>query len=196
MGNASLNGMKIVLDAGHGGKDPGARAAGIDEDEINLKAALKLKTLLESAGAEVIMIRETDVDLASEGAASVKREDLKKRVEIMNQPGVTMFISIHCNISLDRRVHGSEVYYQSQNEASHQLAAAVQGRLKTVTHSKLLPKTGDIYILKQTSTLGILAEIGFLSNSDDLAHLQKDEYLDEIVYAIYQGVDDFVKILQ
>ena len=60
----------------------------------------------------------------------------------------------------------------------------------------LLPKTGNIYILKQTTTLGILAEIGFLSNGQDLAALQKDEHLDEIAYAIFQGIDDFVKILE
>lgn len=56
--------MTIVIDAGHGGKDPGARSQAIDEDEINLKTAKKLQRLLEGAGAEVIMIREEDVDLA------------------------------------------------------------------------------------------------------------------------------------
>ena len=196
MGSVNLNGMTIVVDAGHGGKDPGARSAAIDEDEINLKTAQKLKVLLEGAGAEVIMIRESDVDLAPEGTSHVKREDLKKRVEIMNQPQVTLFISIHCNISLDSRVQGSDVYYQKDNPASYQLAQAIQGRLKAVTHSRLKPKTGDIYILKQTQTLGILAEIGFLSNQEDLARLQKEEYLEEIAYALFQGIDEFMKILQ
>ena len=196
MGSINFNGMTIVVDAGHGGKDPGARSAAIDEDEINLKTAQKLKVLLESAGAEVIMIRESDVDLAPEGASHVKREDLKKRVEIMNQPQVTLFISIHCNISLDSRVQGSDVYYQKDNPDSYQRAQAIQGTLKAVTHSRLKPKTGDIYILKQTQTLGILAEIGFLSNQEDLARLQKEEYLEEIAYALFQGIDDFMKILQ
>lgn len=196
MSDTRLNGMTIVIDAGHGGKDPGARSQAIDEDEINLKTAKKLQRLLEGAGTEVIMIREEDVDLAPSDAKNVKREDLKKRVEIMNQPQVTLFISIHCNISLDKRVHGAEVYYQQGNENSHQLAAAVLERLRPVTQSKFQPKTGNIYILKQTTTLGILAEIGFLSNSQDLAALQKDEHLDEIAYAIFQGIDDFVKILE
>ena len=114
----------------------------------------------------------------------------------MNQPEVTLFVSIHCNISLDSRVHGAEVYYQQDNENSHQLAAAVLERLRPVTNSKFQPKTGNIYILKQTTTLGILAEIGFLSNGQDLSALQKDEHLDEIAYAIFQGIDDFVKILE
>lgn len=111
------------------GKGSGARSQAIDEDEINLKTAKKLQRLLEGAGAEVIMIREEDVDLAPADAKNVKREDLKRRVEIMNQPQVTLFVSIHCNISLDSRVHGAEVYYQQGNENSHQLAAAVLERL-------------------------------------------------------------------
>lgn len=196
MSSPNLNGMRIVIDAGHGGKDPGARVKAIDEDEINLKTAKKLKALLEAAGAEVIMIREDDVDLASENAKSVKREDLKRRVEIMNQPGNTLFISIHGNISLDSRVKGAEVYYQNDKESSHQLAATILSRLKVVTHSKFLPKRGDIYILNNTDTIGVLVEIGFLSNPEDLAKMQKDEYLNEVAYGIYQGIDDFVKILE
>ena len=166
-------------------RDPGARSQAIDEDEINLKTAKKLQRLLEGAGAEVIMIREEDVDLAPADAKNAKRADLKRRVEIMNQPQVTLFVSIHCNISLDSRVHGAEVYYQQDNENSHQLAAAVLERLRSVTNSKFQPKTGNIYILKQTTTLGILAEIGFLSNGQDLSALQKDEHLDLSLIHIY-----------
>ena len=93
----ALDGVEIVLDPGHGGKDDGARSNEAKEQEINLKIAQKLKKLLEEGGAHVTMTRDGAYDLASEGASNRKREDMKKRIELINQDKTDLFMSIHLN---------------------------------------------------------------------------------------------------
>lgn len=196
MSKQDLLGMVIAIDAGHGGHDPGAKGGNIFESELNLKVAKKLKHVLENAGAKIIMIRNEDIDLSKEGVRNIKRSDLSQRVEILDSPNITFFISLHGNISLDHRVKGSEAYYQEHNPASHELANNIQGFLRVVTSSKLQPKEGNYYILNQTKNLGVIIEYGFLSNDEDQKKLKQDKYLEDIVYAIYQGIALFTQNLQ
>lgn len=191
-----LKGTVIVIDPGHGGKDPGARSGSIDEDGINLEISLKLREILTSAGATVIMTRDEDYDLASESATNIKREDMQQRAEVLNQDNVTLFISIHGNISLDQSCSGAEAYYRQGDENSKNLATCILNRLKTVTGSRFQPKKGDFYLLNQTQTLGVLIEVGFLSNPSDLKRMQQASYQEELAYGIFEGINDFLKILQ
>lgn len=196
IGTQPLKGTVIVIDPGHGGKDPGARAGKIDEDILNLDISLKLKEFLVSGGATVILTRDNDYDLAPEGADNIKRADMKERALVMNSENVTLFISIHGNISLDRNCHGAEVYYRANDETSQQLAQLILERLRPISDSRFQPKKGDFYLLNNTTTLGVLVETGFLSNSKDLANLQNKQYQEDLAYAIFQGINDFLKILQ
>ncbi len=195
MSDCTLNGTYIVIDAGHGGNDPGARISGQDEDEINLDLALKLKTILEKAGAVVEMTREDDYDLADEDAEHVKRSDMKHRAEVLNQQAVTLFVSIHCNTSSDQRCSGSQVYYRKNDENSRKLADSIQNQLKSVTGSKYIPASGDFYLLNETEALGALIEVGFLTNEQDLQKLQSEKYREDLAYGIYLGIHDYLKIL-
>ena len=185
----SLRGTIIVVDAGHGGRDPGATVQDIREETINLATAKKLKNLLEASG-------ETDTDLAKDTVTHVKRTDLKRRAEIMNREEVTLFVSLHCNISLDNSVHGAEVYYQPDNPGSLQLAESILERMRKLTDSKFIPKTRDIYILNKTKTCGVLVELGFLSNRKERKKMQNEEYQEELAMTVYQGIKDFLQILQ
>ncbi len=194
--NQTLLGTTIILDAGHGGKDPGATVGGVNEDEINLAIVLELKELLIASGANVILTRDGDYDLAPDDATNVKQADFEKRVEILNDSSATLFISIHGNISLDQQCKGAEAYYRIDDINSEQLATSILHHLKEVSESHFLPKKGDFYLLNNTSTVGALIEVGFLSNSTDLARLQTTPYQEEIAFAIYQGINDFLSILQ
>ncbi len=194
--NSTLKGIVIVLDAGHGGFDPGARTKMIDEQSINLDICLKLKKILESAGAEVILTRDDNYDLSDNSTGSKKRDDMIKRANIMNQENVTLFLSIHCNTSFDRKCHGAEAYYRIDDEVSKQLATTILNQLRDLTDSKFLPKKGDFYLLNNTHTLGALIEVGFMTNPNDLANLQKNDYQEELAYHIYLGIQNFLQILQ
>ena len=191
----NLKGTVIVLDAGHGGNDPGARVSGQDEDEINLDLVLKLADYLERAGAEVRLTRSDDVDLSDEGVSNIKRSDLQHRAEILNTEDVTLFISIHCNTSGDQRCQGSQVYYRMNDRISQKLADTIQLHLKEVTGSKYIPASGDFYLLNETDNLGVLVEVGFLTNAHDFEQLKDDTHRENLAYAIYEGISDFLSIL-
>lgn len=196
IGKMPLKGTIIAIDPGHGGKDPGAKKSNIEEDTINLDISLKLRTILEAAGATVIMTRDADYDLAPDNVENVKRADMKERAAVLNQENITLFISIHGNISLDRKCQGAEVYYRINDENSRQLAESILKKLRPITNSKFLTKKGDFYLLNNTKSLGVLVETGFLSNEDDLEKLKTENYQEEIAFGIFEGIVDFLKILQ
>lgn len=191
MGTQPLNGVCIVVDAGHGGKDDGASNSKVVEDEINLSIAIKLKNLLENAGAEVLMTRDGDYDLAQEGAASRKKSDMKKRVELMNQEKVDLFVSIHLNSYPNTSVKGGQTFYQKENKAQEMFAKHMQEYLKKATHSKMTSKTGDYYILNETKKTGTLIECGFLSNYEECRMLQEETYQQEIAQELFYGISDY-----
>jgi N-acetylmuramoyl-L-alanine amidase len=129
----------IVIDAGHGGKDPGAigRRLGIRERDLALSIAKKLKRTLEDNGIRVIMTRDTDEFIS-----------LPERVRIANSSGADLFVSVHINASRSRSMNGFECYYLSEatNDNARALEAFENATLQTgegtvVEHSSSLDKT-------------------------------------------------------
>jgi N-acetylmuramoyl-L-alanine amidase len=106
---------RIVIDAGHGGHDPGAKARGIEEAELVLDVALRLEALLKEAGVEVIMTRRTDTFVA-----------LEERTAIANRAGADLFLSIHSNASTAEAARGVETYFL--NFAPNPQAEAIAAR--------------------------------------------------------------------
>jgi N-acetylmuramoyl-L-alanine amidase len=107
---------RIVLDAGHGGHDPGAQSTGINESELTLDVALRLSRLLEKQpGVEVVMTRDTDVFVP-----------LEERTALANREGADLFLSIHANASRSATARGVETYFL--NFASNPEAEAVAAR--------------------------------------------------------------------
>ena len=107
---------RIVIDAGHGGHDPGAHGNGINESELMLDVALRLRKLLEKQpGIEVVMTRDTDVFIP-----------LEERTAIANREGADLFLSIHANASRNAKARGVETYFL--NFASNPEAEAVAAR--------------------------------------------------------------------
>jgi N-acetylmuramoyl-L-alanine amidase len=110
-----LGATRIVIDAGHGGHDPGAKARGIEEAELVLDVALRLEALLKEAGVDVVMTRRTDTFIA-----------LEERTAIANRIGADLFLSIHSNASAAESAHGVETYFL--NFAPNPQAEAIAAR--------------------------------------------------------------------
>ena len=136
----SLSGVSIILDPGHGGKDDGARAGNVKEQEINLKIAKKLETLLKNNGASVTLTRTGAYDLASANATNRKREDMKKRMEIINADKTDLFLSIHLNAYPNTSVKGAQAFYEKDNEVSKVFADIIQKNFKKLTGTNMTSK--------------------------------------------------------
>lgn len=190
-----LQGVQIVVDAGHGGKDDGARAEGVKEQEINLAISMKLKTALEQQGATVILTRDGAYDLASEGATNRKREDMKKRVAIINEEQVDLFISVHLNAYPNTSIHGAHAFYKKGDVAAQALAEIIQNQFNAITKDEKSSKTGDYYILNNTDKPGVLIECGFLSNESDRAKLIDEAYQQKLADALTNSVLEYLNVL-
>ena len=138
----------VVVDAGHGGWDPGMVSGKVDEKDINLKIAKKLHTYLELGGATVIVTRIDDSDLSKS-----KSGDMAVRRLIANTSKADIFISIHQNAFGSSRVNGAQVFYFNESDNSKKLAHCIQDKIKEVA----LPgnrfkarANSNYFVLKQT----------------------------------------------
>ena len=133
------------------------------------------------------MTRDGSYDLASEGAMNRKREDMKKRVAMINEEPSDLFISIHLNAYPNVAIHGGQVFYQKQSDTSKNFADMIQKRMNVLNQTDKHTKPGDYYILNETKPMGVLVECGFLSNAEDEALLLNNDYRDKIAAAIADG---------
>lgn len=189
--------LKVVIDPGHGGSDPGKVAGdGTLEKDLNLQIAKRLGTYLEKKGMQVYFTRESDCSLCQETAGSKKAKDLQKRCQIVEniQPDVT--ISIHQNSYTDSSVHGAQVFYYETSEKSRLLGEAIQQKLVTVAdpsnHREAKANT-SYYILRKTVSPTVIVECGFLSNPEESQKLSQEKYQEKLVESIYQGILDYAK---
>ena len=170
-GNAREGQVCIVVDAGHGGDDPGK--IGINkakEKEINLKIATKLKDLLEKDGIKIIMTREDDNGLYQPSSKNQKVEDMRRRCEIISQAKPVFTVSIHQNSYPDEAVKGAQVFYYGQSK--HREAKANE----------------SYYLLKKTESPTVIVECGFLSNYEEAELLSTDAYQDKVAKAVEMGI--------
>ena len=182
----------ILIDAGHGGNDPGK--VGVDgtlEKDLNLELAKKLKTLLEQQDMEVMLIREEDRGLYDEDASNKKVQDMKRRCALINEEQPACVISIHQNSYHEESIHGAQVFYYSTSKESERLANTLQSELVRVAepeNTRPAKANDTYYLLKKTNVPVVIVECGFLSNWEDCAKLQDEDYQDKLVWAIHMGV--------
>lgn len=180
----------IVIDAGHGGFDPGKVASdGVNEKNINLAIASKLSTFLEEGGA---VIRNTRIEDSS--LSESKRQDLKSRAEIANNSKADIFVSIHQNSFPKSSVKGAQVFYYKGSEEGKKLAGFIQNRLKEVVdidNSRIAKANDSYYVLKQIKIPSVIVECGFLSNGIEHNKLMSSEYQEKLAWAIYMGILDY-----
>ncbi|HZK18443.1 MAG TPA: N-acetylmuramoyl-L-alanine amidase [Clostridia bacterium] len=190
----SVAGKIIVVDAGHGGKDSGARGpGGVLEKDITLPVALKLAEVLKQAGANVILTRETDVfecDPKYASWPSQQRANLDMRASLANDNNADVFLSIHVNsFPGDPGQKGGQVFAQPGNEESMELAKAVQFELvRMMGNTKREAKQEDYYITRTAKMPAVLIEVGFISNPNETKLMMDPAYQNKLAWAIYAGV--------
>ena len=184
----------VVVDAGHGGSDPGkVSGSGKKEKDLNLAIAMKLKAELEQRGIKVIMTRTDDTDLATRGAVNKKRSDMINRTEMINGSSAVCFISIHQNSFTSPDVKGAQVFYYGKSEDGKKLAKNLQaGLIEYVDkgNNRIAKEGNDYYILRKTSIPGVIVECGFLSCPEEEAKLSDEEYQKKIANAIALVIDE------
>lgn len=187
---SGYNGITIVLDAGHGGRDGGSVGVnGTIEKEINLRYTLALKEKLVSAGYRVELTRKTDDGLYLESAKNKKMSDLNARMEIIKRANPNLVISIHMNSFSSQSAHGASTYYRSGDESGQIVSDLIQQSLNTYLGAPSTKgKVGDYYILNESYYTAVLIECGFLSNPEEEHLLNTDEYLEKFVDAVYNGI--------
>ncbi|MCM1057476.1 MAG: N-acetylmuramoyl-L-alanine amidase [Firmicutes bacterium] len=182
----------VVIDAGHGGIDPGKIGInGAQEKEINLLIAEKLKKYLEANDVRVVMTRESDEGLYDADASNKKVQDMKRRINIIDETGPQITVSIHQNSYPEEYVHGAQVFFYTGSREGQELAESVQRQLveKVDPENKRQVKANDsYYLLKKTGVPIIIVECGFLSNSGEAEKLCSDEYQEELAWAIHMGI--------
>ncbi|MGO0122979.1 N-acetylmuramoyl-L-alanine amidase family protein [Desulfothermobacter acidiphilus] len=188
----ALAGRTIVVDPGHGGVDPGAHyQAQILEKDLVLDLGRSLARFLEAEGAEVVLTRSEDRDLAPPEVRSLsarKRYDLKARVELVRQVGAEAFLSLHINSSPDSSEKGVYLYY-SQRPGSRELASALAEEIGEVTGQRCCCLPGSrYYVLRESPVPAVLVEAGFLSNPGERELLQRPEYRQKMAWALSCGV--------
>lgn len=191
------NSKVIILDAGHGGFDGGAIGSnGTIEKNINLAISLKLRDMLENAGYTVIMTRETDIALNDEEDTSTRNKkvsDMHNRLNLTNlYPGSTL-ISIHQNkLDGDSKVYGGQIFYSPNQESSQILAQYIQDEFNTHIQpekAREIVKTGkNLYLFYNAQNTAVLCECGFLSNPEEEAMLNTEDYQFKIAYCIFSGI--------
>ena len=187
---SGYNGITIVLDAGHGGRDGGSVGVnGTIEKEINLSYTLALKEKLVSAGYRVELTRKTDDGLYLESAKNKKMSDLNARMEIIKRANPNLVISIHMNSFSSQSAHGASTYYRSGDESGQIVSDLIQQSLNTYLGAPSTKgKVGDYYILNESYYTAVLIECGFLSNPEEERLLNTDEYLEKFVDAVYNAI--------
>ena len=182
----------VVIDAGHGGIDPGKVGInGAHEKDINLQIALLVKQYLEAAGVKVVMTRETDAGLNDSDASNKKVQDMKRRIALIDETAPQVTVSIHQNSYPEEYVRGAQVFYYNTSVPGKKLAGYIQDQMvaKVDPENKRNIKPNDsYYLLKKTDIPIVIVECGFLSNSVEAERLCDPEYQDRVAWAIHMGI--------
>ncbi|WP_404427963.1 N-acetylmuramoyl-L-alanine amidase [Ureibacillus chungkukjangi] len=179
---SALKGRIIVLDPGHGGKDPGAVSGNYTEKAVVFKVANIVKQKLENAGATVKMTRTSDVF-----------PSLEQRVSFAQANFAEVFVSIHVNSATNSSAKGTETYYSISANANekedYQLASNINSQIvNNASMTNRGVKREDWYVVRNSVFPSVLVELGFISNSEDRAKLVDDKYAEIFGDSIYKGI--------
>ena len=176
-----LSGFTVILDAGHGGRDPGAIRNGIYEKNLNLLIAMRTKLLLESYGVNVLMTRYDDTFVS-----------LEDRYDFENMHPEAVFVSIHCNtLSGTTSIKGMSSYcYAPGNENSTLLANCVYScaLFSTGAQARGIKTNSDLKVVLYSTIPSTLIEVGYMSTPSEMALLNSPEYQEKIAEGITAGL--------
>ena len=192
--------LSIVIDAGHGGMDPGK--VGINgelEKDINLSIALKLKAAIEKddkLNAVVTLTRTDDMGHYTDSDSNKKMADMRKRCEIIEEVNPEMVISIHQNSYHSSKVRGAQVFYYKESKSGRLLAEKIQAtlvkELSEGNKGRVEKANDNYYLIMNVSCPAVIVECGFLSNEEEAKLLSSSQYQDRIVGAIIEGIREYL----
>ncbi len=183
--------VKIIIDPGHGGKDSGclSKDEKVYEKDLTLKIANKLYDKLLQDGIDVSLTRNRD--------EFIKLQD---RASLSNETNANLFLSIHINSSEKTDPNGIEVLYAS--EKNIKIKSNVQKHFANELQKALIKETGAedrgiknrpaLIVLNQTKTVAALAELGFITNDEELNNLLDESYIDKLVDGLYKGCRNYI----
>ncbi len=178
--------MKICIDPGHGGSQPGAVGyAGTLEKDITLAVSLKLRDILTTKGLNVVMTRETDRDVSTR----LNQNELEARCDVANNAKADYFVSVHCNASENETAHGTETWYSDKDSKSQVLANCIQTELvKQIKRADRGVKRGNYYVTNMTKMPAVLVELAFISNPEEEKLLKDPAFQYRCAIGIANGV--------
>jgi N-acetylmuramoyl-L-alanine amidase len=178
-----LRGYTIMIDPGHGGRDPGyIGKSGILEKNLTYRIALRLYKQLNNAGARVVMTRNGDIEIKNRGI-----------VELANSRGTDLFVAIHLNSFTSPKIRGCETFYYTQQ--SNRFAKVVQKYLSRTTKMKDRgTHRVTYYVVHHTIMPAILIEAGYLTNPRDEKLILDPDFREVIAIGICKGIKEYVKI--
>ena len=186
----------IIVDPGHGGKDPGmVGVGGLEEKGINLQISLILRDILEERGWNVFLTRESDRGLYDETADNKKAQDLQRRIALINEKNPVLTVSIHQNSYHEESVSGGQVFYYADSQKGRELAEILQERFDYVLgegNRRQAKANESYYLLLHAECPTVIVECGFLSNWREAALLQEEEYQDRLAYTIHMGILEYL----
>lgn len=185
----------IVLDAGHGGVDPGVvgRTSGEKESDVNLKIVQKLQKLFSDAGFCVVLTRKNAGGLYGLPTKGYKRRDMEERRRIIREAEPDFVLSVHQNtFPSDTSRRGGQVFFREGSAAGEALAVSIQARLNALGGRSVSALKGDFFLLGCADCPSALVECGFLSNAEEERLLLTDEYQGKIARAVFEGVLSFL----
>ena len=174
--------IKVFIDAGHGGRDPGATRFELKEKDANLDIALRLKNKLEANGFLVVMTRTSDVYYS-----------LDDRVNMANSCGADIFISIHNNAVFSEYAHGTETYWNPNGvSGSSQFASLVQSNiLQQIGRANRGVKTANFRVIKYTAMPAALVECAFVSNPTENNLLKTADFRERCAIGLFNAIKTF-----
>lgn len=192
-----LLGKVIVVDPGHGGRDPGTIYGTIYEKDINLEISKVLERVLSENGAIVYMVREDDSDLSSIYDARKKRGDLYRRILFIEdeKKKTDLYLSIHINWYKNTSWSGAEVLYNEINPNNKILGEILMKHFKNDLNTKRTLKKTDLYLYRNTRKVGVLIECGFLSNPNERDLLRQEDYQEKLSIAITNAVIEYFQTI-
>ncbi len=187
----------VVVDAGHGGIDPGKVGVnGELEKDINLQIANELKSQLEAMGLKVLLTRTVDGGLYQESDTNKKAADMKARCEFITKNEAVLVVSIHQNSFTDSSVNGAQVFYYTHSDKGKKLASCIREQIISIVdedNNRPIKANDSYYMLIHTPCPTVIVECGFLSNYSEAEKLTDSSYQQCLAKAIANGVLDFLE---
>ena len=165
----------VVVDPGHGGRDPGCGEVGSLEKDLVLSISLMVQEMLQEQNVTVVMTRDTDVGVS-----------LDDRTKLANQSEADLFVSIHCN-AFDGKASGMEVYYY-KDETAKQMAEDITMAAKELGIKTREVRTQKFQVISATRMPAVLVETGFLTDEAECALLMTPEHQEKLATAIVSAL--------